>query len=320
MNTSQIVIEQIKRVCGLDVERIELNSDVQGGGVFVDEEKNRTVFSFTLSNKQYAFALVGCGEKERVTAALAREFALNVIGKATAVNEPVRAFLDGIGVMPQGIHVGKSDYYVFATYCSASKKNVRDYLNTMAGANDFVADMGDGITAFCKKLDNDNDYQSAGEFAAVLKENLAEEIKENVKIGVGGVAHGVSELPLYYSYAKSALINGAEYDQNSDIYSYKEYALIKLLSSLSDSTIEKYVKTVLDRNYREVLSDVELMSAADAFIKHSLNISEASRSMYVHRNTLIYRLDKIEKLTGLNIRNFNDAMTFRVACLAYKML
>ena len=69
-----------------------------------------------------------------------------------------------------------------------------------------------------------------------------------------------------------------------------------------------------------MLSDEELMAAADAFIKHSLNISEASRSMYVHRNTIIYRLDKIEKLTGLNIRSFNDAMTFRVACLVYKML
>ena len=62
------------------------------------------------------------------------------------------------------------------------------------------------------------------------------------------------------------------------------------------------------------------MTAADAFIKHSLNISEASRSMYVHRNTLIYRLDKIERVTGLNIRNFNDAMTFRIAYMISKLI
>ena len=168
--------------------------------------------------------------------------------------------------------------------------------------------------------DNDCDYQSAGEFASVLKENLTEEIKGNVKIGVGGVAHGASELPQYYAYAKSALINGAEYDPKSDIYSYKEYALIKALSELPEATKEKYVKTVLDRNYRDVTADEELMAAADAFLQYSLNISEASRNMYVHRNTLIYRLDKLEKLTGLNIRNFADAVTFRTACLIHKML
>ncbi len=77
---------------------------------------------------------------------------------------------------------------------------------------------------------------------------------------------------------------------------------------------------MLDKNYREVLADEELMTAADAFIKHSLNISEASRSMYVHRNTLIYRLDKIERVTGLNIRNFNDAMTFRIAYMISKLI
>ncbi len=95
---------------------------------------------------------------------------------------------------------------------------------------------------------------------------------------------------------------------------------MRILSELPQSETEKYIKTVLDKNYREVLADEELMTAADAFIKHSLNISEASRSMYVHRNTLIYRLDKIERITGLNIRNFNDAMTFRIAYMISKLI
>ncbi|MDE6402073.1 MAG: helix-turn-helix domain-containing protein [Clostridiales bacterium] len=320
MKQSDFVIEQLARVSGLIVRRTTAPSDMPQDGVWQSETLCSTVFTVPSGNKVYAFEINGCGEAERVTAALARELASGMISKSAAVDEPVRAFLDGSGDVPQGVHLGKSDYYVFALYSKELKKNVREYLNAMAYSCDFVADMGEGITAFCKRLDNDSDYQSAGEFAAVLKENITEEIKGNVKIGVGGVAHGASELPQYYAYAKSALVNGAEYDPKSDIYSYKEYALIKALSELSEATKEKYVKTVLDRNYRDVTADEELMAAADAFLKHSLNISEASRNMYVHRNTLIYRLDKLEKLTGLNIRNFNDAVTFKTACLIHKML
>ena len=315
---AEYIIKQIKSVCGLDVTQAETPAVMPENGVLCDRDNDCTVFTANCDGKTYSFKMQGATVYQEMMAALARLYVIGILAKAP--KDPVCEFLRGTGGVPLGVHVGKSDYYVFAVYSPAQNRGVFDYLSTMADAHDFVADMSDGITAFCKQSDNDSDYRSAGEFADVLKENLSEEIKENVKIGVGGVAHGVSELPKYYEYAKAALVGGAEYDPLSSVYSYKEYALIKTISGLTAAEKEQYVKTVLDRSYREVLADPELMSAADAFIKHSLNISEASRHMYVHRNTLIYRLDKIEKLTGLNIRNFNDAMTFRIACLIYKML
>lgn len=313
------VIEKLKNACGVDIARIDLPNDVSDG-VTVDAERGRTVFTASLIGKRYAFAVDGCDDASRTAAALAREYFLAVCQRNASPDDALRAFLDGSGDIPAGVHVGKSDYFVFALFCENEETGIFDYLSAMASADDFVADMTSGVTAFCKKVENSSDYRSAGEFALVLRENIAEEIKDAVKIGVGGVAHGISELPLYFSYARSALINGAEFDAQNDIYSHKEYALVKALSELSAVTMEKYVKTALEKNYRAVLGDAELMAAADAFIKHSLNISEASRSMYVHRNTLIYRLDKIEKMTGLDIRNFNDAMAFRVAFLISKML
>lgn len=307
--------EKIKRLCGLDVAIVDVPTDMPADGVLQSEGSGTTVFSVRHEGKHIALEISGSGENVRALALLIREYVSGL-----SPENPVKAFLDGTGGIPQGVHVGKSDYYVFAVYAKAKPSAVFEYLSTMSCTHDFVADMSENIIAFCKAVDNDVDYRSAGEFAAVLKENLSEEIKDGVKIGVGGVAHGVSELPTYYANARAALVGGAEFDPTNDIYSFKEYALIKTLSALSNVDKERYVKTVLDRSYREVLSDVELMTAADAFIKHSLNVSEASRNMYVHRNTLIYRLDKIEKMTGLNIRNFNDAMTFRVACLVYKMM
>lgn len=305
-------IELLREVSGIAATEIDTPCDMPDSGILIGEAQS--VFTVTDGDTLAAFSVETA---DRATVALAREYVISAISRTDT--DPIRSFLDG-GNPPPNVHVGKADYYVFAVFCAARSKRVYEYLLAMSTSEDFVAVMNDNITAFCKKADDDNDYQSAGEFAAVLHENLSEEIEGKIKIGVGGVAHGASELPLYYSHARSALVGGAEFDPNNDIYSYKEYALIKALSELPTGTKEKYVKTVLDRNFRAVLEDEELMSAADAFIKHSLNISEASRSMYVHRNTLIYRLDKIEKMTGLNIRNFNDTMTFRTAYLISKML
>ncbi len=310
--------QKINGIFGVDVFVVNAEyAELSKGDAFCDEKNDRTVFIVPCDGENVAFAINGVGEDKLVIARLLKEIATAPASAHDGVNA-LREFLCGNGQEP-AVRVGKSDYYVFAIYCKTRSKSVFDYLSAMACGDDFVADMSGGITAFCKKSDGD-DYQSAGEFAVVLRENFAEEIDENVKIGVGGVAHGLSELPVYYGYARSALLSGAEFDPKSDVYSYKEYALIRALSELSPIAMEKYVKTVLEKNYKTVLADEELMTAADAFIQHSLNISEASRSMYVHRNTLIYRLDKIEKMTGLNIRNFNDAMSFRVAYLIYKSM
>lgn len=317
MERWEAVLQKLTESCGLSARLVPVPPDT-ADGILCDDSAGKTVITVSDGGKLFAFEIDGV---DRVKAALARECVSTLLEKTGDSTKQMRDYLKGdVDEKPSKVHVGKADHYVFALYAENRPQSVFEYLTAMSSDDDIVVDMGDKIIALCKKIDNDSDYQSAGEFALVLRENITEEIDSGVKIGVGGRSHGVSELPLYYSYAMSALINGAEYDPSGVIYSYKEYAFIKILSELSPSVMEKYVKTVLDKNYGDLLSDAELMTAADAFLKHSLNISEASRSMYVHRNTLIYRLDKIEKMTGLNIRNFNDAMTFRAAYLIYKMM
>ena len=95
--------------------------------------------------------------------------------------------------------------------------------------------------------------------------------------------------------------------------------LIKLLSELPREKLTRYRAMLLDKGFEDVLKDEELMSTAEMFMKNSLNVSETSRMMYMHRNTLMYRLDKIERATGLNIRNFSDAFTFRMLTLIQKL-
>ena len=66
-----------------------------------------------------------------------------------------------------------------------------------------------------------------------------------------------------------------------------------------------------------VMKDKDLIECINAFFKNNLNISETSRNASLHRNTLLYRVEKIYKITGLNIRNFEDAMSFRLLTIVY---
>ena len=96
------------------------------------------------------------------------------------------------------------------------------------------------------------------------------------------------------------------------MYAFRDYALIKILENLEDEDLTKCLSEIGERNFSSVLADNELITTARCFLENSLNISETSRVMFIHRNTLIYRLDKIKKETGLNIREFDDAMIFKL--------
>ena len=82
----------------------------------------------------------------------------------------------------------------------------------------------------------------------------------------------------------------------------------------------QYLAEMSDERFKEIFEDEEMLATAEAFLQSSLNVSETSRNLYMHRNTLLYRLDKIEKATGLNIRQFSDAVSFRVLTVIHRLL
>jgi carbohydrate diacid regulator len=84
--------------------------------------------------------------------------------------------------------------------------------------------------------------------------------------------------------------------------------------------LSKFLSALVFDNGNEIFSDVELLETGDCFLKNNLNLSETAREMYIHRNTLTYRLEKIEKLTGLDIKKFSDALNFRILYILYKTI
>ena len=93
-----------------------------------------------------------------------------------------------------------------------------------------------------------------------------------------------------------------------------------MLEDVPEGKLAEYLAEITDDSFKEVFDDEEMLATAEAFLQSSLNVSETSRQLYMHRNTLLYRLDKIEKATGLNIRLFSDAVSFRVLTVLYKLL
>jgi carbohydrate diacid regulator len=96
--------------------------------------------------------------------------------------------------------------------------------------------------------------------------------------------------------------------------------LVKMLEGIPETKLNEYLAELMDESTEEIFEDEEMLGTAEEFLQSSLNVSETSRNLYMHRNTLLYRLDKIEKATGLNIRLFSDAVCFRVLTSIYKLL
>ena len=109
------------------------------------------------------------------------------------------------------------------------------------------------------------------------------------------------------------------FSPNLSVVAYKDFALAKLLEDLNVSKTEELILALGGEGAKLLTQDDELMQTGEAFLHSNLNVSETARELYIHRNTLNYRLDKIERLTGLDIRNFGDALNFKIIAMLAKL-
>ncbi len=162
--------------------------------------------------------------------------------------------------------------------------------------------------------------QSASEFGQFVWQSLYEELGVHASIGIGCEVVSFSEIAHSYSQAVTAVRVSEMFHDAGEVHSYREYLLVRMLEDVPKSRLEEYVAQFRIGGMDEVFADEEMYETAEAFLESSLNVSETSRNLYMHRNTLMYRLDKIERITGLNIRKFSDAVTFRILSVLHRLL
>lgn len=151
--------------------------------------------------------------------------------------------------------------------------------------------------------------------ASGLADNLHTEAMVKVRVGYGNVVRQLPEIAESYQEARMALEVGRVFYAELDTISYGKLGIGRLIFQLPMSLCNMFVKEVFGDQIPDILDDEEAMSTINKFFENNLNISETARQLYVHRNTLVYRLERIEKAIGLDIRTFEDAMTFRIAVM-----
>ncbi len=199
---------------------------------------------------------------------------------------------------------------------------VRNLSNLKAG--DFVTTVDEHSVVLVKDISNlDSNLRGNGtEFeeelegiAKSLVDSLHMEAMVKVRVGYGNVAKEISDITQSFQEAKMALQVGKVFYAEKDTISYGKLGIGRLIYQLPMSLCNMFIKEVFGNKIPEVLEDEEAMSTINKFFENNLNISETARQLYVHRNTLVYRLERIEKEIGLDIRKFDDAMTFRIAVM-----
>ena len=181
-------------------------------------------------------------------------------------------------------------------------------------SRDFITAVDEKNIILVKELKPEEGYETVEQTAKMLLDMLNSEAMSKVRIAYGTMISEIRFLSKSYKEAKMALDVGKIFYEEKSIIAYNTLGIGRLIYQLPIPLCEMFMNEVFGGALPESLDDETLMTI-NKFFENSLNVSETSRQLYIHRNTLVYRLEKIQKSTGLDVRVFEDALTFRIALM-----
>ena len=191
--------------------------------------------------------------------------------------------------------------------------NLTETLKTSIPAreSDILVPLDRHSAAYIVDLSNMDEWEDLLEYANAIQESMMSEAGCSLRIGVGGLASDLSGLHHSYEQARQALKLGQVFLPQQSVWDYQRMLLPRFLSELSPQVAAKYHYSLFNADTAKLFTD-EILETIAMFFDKDLNLSDTARQLYIHRNTLTYRLDKIEKWTGLDLRHFSDAVTFKM--------
>ena len=185
--------------------------------------------------------------------------------------------------------------------------------------SDFVFSVSETDIVVIKELNGTEDVSDIEEMAKMIENSVRSELMVKVVVGIGTVAGHLRELADRYKEAQVAIEVGKIFDPDKSIIRYENLGIGRIIYQLPITLCEMFLSEVFKKNPIESL-DADTLDTINKFFENNLNVSETSRKLYVHRNTLVYRLEKIKKLTGLDLREFDHAIVFKVAMMVNRYL
>ena len=184
---------------------------------------------------------------------------------------------------------------------------------------DFVLSINENDIAVVKQISGTTSDDELEKIALSIEQTLKNELRIKTVIGIGTVADHLRELADAYKEAQTAIDVGKVFDTEKSVINYENLGIGRLIYQLPTTLCEIFLSEVFKKNSIDSL-DQETLFTINKFFENNLNVSETSRKLFVHRNTLVYRLEKIKKLTGLDLRQFDHAIVFKVALMVRKYL
>lgn len=185
----------------------------------------------------------------------------------------------------------------------------------------FSSQSGDYITAvdersviLIKSLSNGEDYEVIEHTAQTIVDMMNTEVMLNVRVAYGTIVNELKDVSKSYKEAKMALDVGKIFYVEKKVNAFNTLGIGRLIYQLPINLCKIFIEEIFgDKGPFEF--DEETLTTINKFFENNLNVSETSRQLFVHRNTLVYRIEKLEKSTGLDIRTFDDALTFKIALM-----
>lgn len=184
---------------------------------------------------------------------------------------------------------------------------------------DFVISINEHDIVLIKEVRPNVDTKDLEKLARSIIDSLGTEFYSHALVGIGSTVVGIKDLARSFKEAQVAIEVGKFFDIEKTIIGYDNLGIARLIYQLPTTLCQMFLNEVFRRGSVENL-DQETLFTIQKFFENNLNVSETSRKLFVHRNTLVYRLEKIKKITGLDLREFDDAIVFKVALMVRKYL
>lgn len=171
-----------------------------------------------------------------------------------------------------------------------------------------------------KALSDGDDYEVLKETAAMIVDMVNTEAMVNVKVAYGTIVHELKDVSKSFKEAKMALEVGKIFYVERDVMAFHRLGIGRLIYQLPENLCRIFIEEVFGNDTLPKEIDEEILTTVQKFFENNLNISETARKLFIHRNTLVYRIEKVQKATGLDMRVFEDALTFNIALMVVNYL
>ncbi len=200
---------------------------------------------------------------------------------------------------------------------NAADNMAQELLGGMYGSHsgDFVTAVDENSVILIKTLSKGQSYDEVHKIATTIVDMMNTEAMLNVRVSYGAIVDELKDLSKSYKEAKMALEVGKIFYAEKKVNAYNTLGIGRLIYQLPESLCRLFIDEIFGDNEVPDDLDEETLNTINKFFENNLNVSETSRQLFVHRNTLVYRIEKLEKSCGLDVRKFDDALTFKIAMM-----